>query len=124
MTTAWQLVHINTGYGDYTDWYFDKNGGLVVGSSEFSGWLGEFFLYRLSLPSFLLPQHNRACAMRCYVMRCYAEVLMFGYVGGELACDWWRGQPQLMWRFFVSGIALPCSCAQVDLVRDEIVGTG
>ncbi len=39
---AWQLVHINAGFGDYTGWYFDKNGALVVGSSEFNGWLGEF----------------------------------------------------------------------------------
>lgn len=40
---AWQLVHMNTGFGDYTGWYFDKNGALVVGSSEFNGWLGESF---------------------------------------------------------------------------------
>lgn len=62
-TIAWQLVHINGGFGDYTGWYFDKNGALVVGSSEFNGWLGEFIPY----PSSLLL--NRTCAMLCYAMK-------------------------------------------------------
>jgi len=59
-------VHINSGFGDYNGWYFDKNGALVVGSSEFNGWLGEFIPY----PSSLLI--NRTYAMLCYAMLCYA----------------------------------------------------
>ncbi len=55
-------MHINAGFGDYTGWYFDKNGALVVGSSEFNGWLGGF----IPCPSSLLL--NRTSAMLCYAM--------------------------------------------------------
>ncbi len=38
----WQLTQMNGGYGDYTGWYFNANGGLTLNSSMFSGWLGEY----------------------------------------------------------------------------------
>ena len=37
-----------------------------------------------------------------------------------VACDWWRGSPQLMWRFTISGQGLPCSCTAVKLVREDV----
>ena len=40
----WQLMQLNGGYGDYTGWYFNANGGLTLNSSMFSGWLGEYLL--------------------------------------------------------------------------------
>ncbi len=55
----WQLTHINTGYGDYTGWYFNSTTGLMLASSEMSGWLGTSsppfsFLLLLHFPPFFI----------------------------------------------------------------------
>lgn len=39
---------------------------------------------------------------------------------GAPACDWWHGVPQLFWRDGNVRVALPGSCARVELVPVEI----